>query len=280
MVEESLFLHDLPEMSELGFAARALDRLRLLGEIPQLAHLLPDLPGVFRQRDRLQQSLQTLAFGFLELVQLVPVGKVRWGGSRQLLGALETLFQPPGPVLQRAPHGIGAGREPSLVERHQEPHCPRPGVVAFGRGPAALPFHEPRDPLVEVELGAVDGKGGRARDALGEDWLCAPGSAGFRLREIDHRLLGPAQIEGRPPPIHGVADGFHVGVGVPIEELQEQREVLRISFVRCCRQQKQVVGAVAQQLSQPVAPALVGLVTRRHAMGLIHDHQVPPAWTR
>ena len=37
----------------------------------------------------------------------------------------------------------------------------------------------------------------------------------------------------------------HVGVNFPVDELQEQREVLRVTLVQCRRREKDVVGAVA-----------------------------------
>ena len=60
-----------------------------------------------------------------------------------------------------------------------------------------------------------------------------------------------------------------------VEELQEQREVLGVAPVGRGGQEQQVIGAVAQQFSEPVALALVGRVAGRHAVRFIDDHQIP-----
>lgn len=147
--------------------------------------------------------------------------------------------------------------------------------TARARGPGALSLHEARDPPVQLELGTIEGEGGGARDALREDGPRRPLPVVAAFGEIDHRLLGAPQVERRPPLLHRLPDGSHVGVGVPVEQLQEQREVLRIALVRGGGQQQQVVRAVAQQFAEPVALALVGLVARRHAVRLVHDDQIP-----
>ena len=92
---------------------------------------------------------------------------------------------------------------------------------------------------------------------------------------MDHRLLGPAEVERRPLALHRLPDGAHVRVRIAVEELEEQGEVLRIALVGRRGQQQDVIGAVAQQLAQPVALALVGFVARRHPVRLVHDHQIP-----
>ena len=75
-VEEPLVLHDRAEAGQLSLAAGAFDRLRFLGKLSELGDLLADLIGVPGQRVRLQDPLQPLAFGFLQLVELVLVGDV------------------------------------------------------------------------------------------------------------------------------------------------------------------------------------------------------------
>ena len=70
-------------------------------------------------------------------------------------------------------------------------------------------------------------------------------------------------------------DRFHVRVGVLVEQLQEEGEVLRVTLVGRRSQKQQVVSAVAQKLPEPIALTLVGLVAGRHAVGLVHDHQIP-----
>ena len=113
------------------------------------------------------------------------------------------------------------------------------------------------------------------RDALGEDRLGRPGAVRPPLREIDHRLLGTAQVEGCPPAVHRLADRLDVGVGVGVEKLKEKAEIFRIALVRGCRQQEHVVRDIAKQFSELVAQALVGLVRSRHPVRLIHDDQIP-----
>ena len=84
-----------------------------------------------------------------------------------------------------------------------------------------MPFHEPRDLLVEIEFRAIDGKVGSACDTVGEYRFCRPVAILLAFREIDHGLLGSAQVERGASPFHGLSDRFHVGVGIPVEELQE-----------------------------------------------------------
>ena len=66
------------------------------------------------------------------------------------------------------------------------------------------------------------------------------------LGEIDHRLFRPAQVKGGAAAIHRLADGLHVGIGVLVEELEEETEVGRVAFVRRRCQEEQVVRGVAQ----------------------------------
>ena len=275
MIEEALLLKQLLELRELGLRARFFDRLGLGGKASQFLNLLPHLVGAARERDRLEHRLQPFALALLHLLQFFRIGEIRRRLAGEILRALETLFQPPGAVLKRTAHGVGARREPALVERHQEADRAGARVLALGRGAGALALHEARHVAVEVELRAVDLEIDRVRDALGEDRLGGPGAVRPPLGEVDHRLLGAAQVEGRAPAVHRFADRLHVGVGVGVEELQEQAEVLRIALVRRRREQQHVVRAVAQQLAEPVAQALVRLVRGRHAVRLVDDHEVP-----
>ena len=237
-VEEALVLHDLPETAQLRLAARAFDRFRLFGKFPELGDLLTDLIGVTGQRVRLQNPLQPLAFGFLQLVELLLIGDVRRRRLQQIVGALEPLLQTSRPVFEGAPHGVGAGGQAPLIQRHQESDRACPRVVAFRGSARALPFHEARDRHVELELGPVDGEVGGVRDAFREHRLGGPRAVVLPLREVDHRLLGAAEVEGGAPVLHRYADRLHVGVGVLVEELQEQGEVLRVALVRGGGQQQ------------------------------------------
>ena len=113
------------------------------------------------------------------------------------------------------------------------------------------------------------------RDALGEDLLGDPGAVGLPLGEVDHRLLGPAQVERRAAAVHRLADRLHVGVGVGIEQLQEEAEVGRVALVRGRGQQQHVVADVPQQFAEGIAGRLAGRRRPRHAVRLVHDDQVP-----
>ena len=275
VVEEAFLLEQLLELRELRLGARILDRLGLDGQASQLLDLLAHLIGASRERDRLEHRLQPLALALLHLLQLFRIGKIRRRLAGEILRTLETLFQAPGAVLERTAHGVGARREPALVERHQEADRAGARVLALGCGAGALALHEARHIAVEVELRPVDLEIHRVRNALGEDRLGRPGAVRPPLGKVDHRLLGAAQVEGRPPAVHRFADRLHVGVAVGIEELQEQAEVLGIALVGRRREQQHVVRGVAQQLAQPVAQALVRLVGGRHAVRLVHDDEVP-----
>ena len=259
----------------LASAPELFDRLRLAREATQLLHFLAHLIRVARERDRLQHLLEPLALALLHFLQLFGVGKVGGRLPHEILRALQAFFEAPRAVLQRAAHREGARREPALVEGHQETDRPGSRVLALGGSPRALPLHEPRDVAVEVELGAVDLEVDGVRDALGEDRLRGPGAVRAALGEVDHRLLRAAEIERRAAAVHRLADGFHIRVGVSVEKLQEQAEVLRITLVGCCREQQHMVRAVPQQLAQLVAHALVRLVGCRHAMCFVDDDEVP-----
>ena len=75
--------------------------------------------------------------------------------------------------------------------------------------------------------------------------------------------------------LHGLADRSHVGVGVAVQKLEKEREVLRVALVRRGREEEHVIGEVSQHLPQPVPLALVGLVPGGHPVSFVHDHQVP-----
>src|SRR3989442_5403861 len=64
-------------------------------------------------------------------------------------------------------------------------------------------------------------------------------------------------------------------MAVVIQELKEEAEVRWIAFVGRRRQEQEMVAALAQQLSEPVALTLVLGVCSRHAMGFIYDDEVP-----
>ena len=117
-------------------------------------NLLTHLFGAARERNRLQHRLQPFALAFLHLLQLIGIREIRRRLAGQILRALEALLQPTGAVLKRTAHGVGARREPALVQRHQEADCPGAWVFALGSRTGALALHETRYVAVEIELGA------------------------------------------------------------------------------------------------------------------------------
>ena len=96
------------------------------------------------------------------------------------------------------------------------------------------------------------------RNSLGEDLLGNPSAVGPALGEIDHRFLGAAEVERGSPAIHRLADRADIGIGVGVEQLQEEAEVDWIALVRRCRQQEYMVARVAQQFAEGVAGRLAG----------------------
>ncbi len=275
MVKESLLLKQLLELRKFSFRAGILNRPGLAGQRLELLNLLLDLLGVACERDGLERFFESLPLALLHFLQFVRVGKVRRGQLCEVLGSLQSLLQTLGPVLQRVPHGVGARGQPALIEGHQEADGAGARVVALRCGLRTLLFHEACDVAVQLELRPVDLEFHGTRDALCEDGARGPGAVGLPLWEIDHRLLGAAQVEGRPPAVHGLADGADVGIGVRVEELEEEAEILRIALVRRGRQQQHVIGCVPQELAQLVAQTLVGFVCGRHAVRFVHDDKVP-----
>ena len=234
--KEAFLPHDLAKMSEFRLVVRALNCLRLFGQIQEFSDFFTYMLGIAGQSDRLQHPLQALALGILEFLEIFQVGKVRRRHLHQILCVFETILQTLCAVFKRPSHGVRAGSKASLVQRHQETDSPSPWVVALRRGTATLSFHETGDLPIEIEFRAINGEAGRPRDTLSEDRLRGPCSVRLTFREVDHCLLGATQVEGCPPPRHGLANRYHVGVGIPVEQLQEQREVLRITLVRRCSQ--------------------------------------------
>ena len=75
---------------------------------------------------------------------------------------------------------------------------------------------------------------------------------------------------------HGLLEAPHIGVHIGVEEPQEQGEVRGVSPVPGGGQEEQVVGLLGEELAEPVPFGLVLGVPGAHAVGLVHDHQVPP----
>ena len=107
---------------------------------------------------------------------------------------------------------------------------------------------------------------------LGEHRFRRQDAIRLLLWKVDHRFLGPPQIEWRPLPFHSLLDGLRVRIGVLVEKLQKEGEVARVPLVRRSGQQQYIVRLVAQKLAEPVPLALMRCITRRHAVRLIDDH--------
>ena len=107
VVKEALLPQEAPQASELCLCPSCLNGLGLGSEALQAVDLFAPLRFITPQGDSLQDSLQTLAFVLLHLLDLLRVGQIGWRQSRQLAGALHLLGEPSGPVVQGMPQGLG-----------------------------------------------------------------------------------------------------------------------------------------------------------------------------
>ena len=187
---------------------------------------------------------------------------------------LQPPLEPAGAILEALAHCPGAGGQAALIEGHQEANRTRPGII-HRRGAGTLALHEARNLAVQLELVAVEKKVDRVGNSLGEDLLRRPASIVAALRKVDHRFLGAAQVKWSALAIHGLLNRSNVGVSVSVQQLEKEREVLRVALVRGRGQEEEVIRRVAKQLAELVALALVRLVAGRHAMGLVHNYEVP-----
>src|SRR3989304_8640826 len=96
-------------------------------------------------------------------------------------------------------------------------------------------------------------------NALGENRARDPGSVVLTLGEVDHCLLPATEVERRVAALHRLTDRLDVGVGVAVQELEEEAEVFGVALMGSCREHEDVVGAVAEKLAQPVPHALLAL---------------------
>jgi hypothetical protein len=62
---------------------------------------------------------------------------------------------------------VGAGREPPLIEGHQEADRACPAIVSSCCGSFALPAHEPSHFVVKLKLGTIDSERNGTRYAFG-----------------------------------------------------------------------------------------------------------------
>ena len=90
------------------------------GQPAKLLNLVANLIGAARERHRFQHRLQSITLALLHLLQFFRVRQIRRGLSGKVLSPFQAFFEPAGAVFKRTAHGVRAGREPSLIERHQE----------------------------------------------------------------------------------------------------------------------------------------------------------------
>ena len=243
-LEKPLILHDPSKLPELLFAPCFLDLLRPFGKLLELPDLLPHLVRIAGEGDCIEHPFDALALSVLELVDFLRIGERRGSYLHELLRARESFLEASCPVLERAAHGVRARSESALVERHEESDRTGPGVVLLLCCAPALALYESSDFVVELVLRSVDGEVHGARNALGKDGQGSPLTVRLTLRKVDHGLLRAPEVEGRALPVHRFADGLDVRVGVPVEQLKEQGEVLRIPLVRCRGEMQDMIGVV------------------------------------
>src|SRR5581483_7943154 len=147
--------------------------------------------------------------------------------------------------LQTPARRVQARREPTLVHRHREADRAPMSRLVCGR-PDRLVLDVACQRLVEGELLLIEVEGDRVGLPLGED---LPHHTRLRVGERDESLLRATEIERRALPTHRLLEATDMPVDVAIEELQEQREVLRIALVRRRRQKKEVIGPLREELA-------------------------------
>ena len=135
-----------------------------------------------------------------------------------------------------------------MKQRHQEAHSTGFSVFALLSGSLALAFHELRDVSVELEFFAVNLEACCAGDALREDWFLNP-LAILLFGEIDHGFFGAPEVEGGTLALHGFFNGFHIGVDIFVQKLQEEGEIQRVALVGRGCEKEDVVGIVAKHLA-------------------------------
>ena len=115
-------------------------------------------------------------------------------------------------------------------------------------GSLALAFHELRDVSVKLEFFAVNFEACCAGDTLRENWFLNP-LAVLLFGEVDHGFFGAPEVEGGALSFHGFFNGFHIGVDIFVQKLQEEGEILRVALVGRGCEQEDVVGIVAEDLA-------------------------------
>src|SRR5262249_13957533 len=156
-------------------------------------------------------------------------------------GMLESVRQSLRAVLKRMSKRIRARCETPLIERHQEADGARSRIIASCCRSFALASDKFCYFVVELELGTIDSERDGARDAAGEHLARGPCAIRLPLGEVDHRFLRSAQIEGCMSTIHCLTNGSNIRIGVLIEQLQKQRKIFWVTFVRRRRKQEDMI---------------------------------------
>ena len=138
-------------------------------------------------------------------------------------------------------------------------------AVFGGHRPLEVVLDVLGDGIVQVQFVLAEPVGKR---------LDVPGREARRAIELLHVLLEPA--DHNAVFVVGARLGQDVAgdVQVAVEQLQQQGEVVGIALVRRGRQEKEVVGTIAEELAQLVPLGLVDLVAvlvGGHLVGFVHD---------
>jgi hypothetical protein len=153
----------------------------------------------------------------------------------------------------------------------------RPRAEGSREAPNGLVLDVARQCVVERKLRAVQIKPHRPYLPVGEETAHL---ARLRVGEGDQRFFGAAEVEGGVIALDRLFQAAHVAVHIPVQELQEEAEVIRVPFMGRAGQEQEMVGLPGEEFPQPVALRLVLRVAGAHPMGLVHDDQVPGGATQ
>jgi hypothetical protein len=73
----------------------------------------------------------------------------------------------------------------------------------------------------------------------------------------------------------GLLKAAHICINVPVEELQEEAEVNRVSFVRRASQKQEMVCPLREELPEPIALCLMFGIAGAHPMGFVDNDKIP-----
>ena len=112
-------------------------------------------------------------------------------------------------------------------------------------------------------------------DTLCEDLPGHPDSVRPAFGEIDHRFLGAPQIKRRLAALHSLTDGPNIRIDVRVQKLKKQAEIRRVTLVRGCGQQEDMVSGIPQKLAKRIPGRLARRRRPGHPVGLVHNDQIP-----